>query len=72
MLHRNLGFLDRVLRFALAVWWLGLWAPVFPYEWANWGISIIGWIALVESFLGWCGFHALWGIHDCDDECVST
>ncbi|MFH1099155.1 MAG: YgaP-like transmembrane domain [Candidatus Uhrbacteria bacterium] len=66
MVHRNLGFLDRFLRFALAVWWIGPWAPHYANAWVNWAIFVIGWIALAESFLGWCAIHALLGIHECD------
>lgn len=58
----NLGAVDRVLRFALAFWWLGPWAPYFGADWANVVIVVIGWIALVESFLGWCWLHRLFGI----------
>lgn len=72
MLHRNLGVVDRVLRFALALWWLGPWAPHYGNEWVNWGIFVVGWIALVESFIGWCAIHSILGIHDCDEECVET
>jgi len=61
-MNQNLGKLDRILRFALAVWWLGPWAPQFAVEWANILIAIVGWVALVESFLGWCGLHRLFGI----------
>src|SRR3989344_2335204 len=49
----------RVLRFALAFWWLGPWALRFSTEWANLIVIIIGWIALIESFTGWCGLHTL-------------
>ena len=61
-MNQNLGKLDRILRFALAVWWLSPLAPQFGVEWANWLIAAIGWIALAESFLGWCGFHRPFGI----------
>lgn len=59
---QNLGKLDRVLRFALAVWWLGPFAPLFDAGWANQFIAVVGWVALIESFLGWCGLHRLFGI----------
>ncbi len=56
----NLNAVDRVLRFALAFWWLGPFAPVYSATWVNWVIFIVGWIALLESFLGYCGLqHAL-------------
>lgn len=69
MIHRNLGVVDRLLRFALAVWWLGPWAPQFSIPWVQVGIVVLAWIALVESFLGWCPLHALLGIHECEVEC---
>jgi len=60
--NQNLGKVDRILRFALAVWWLSPFAPQFGVEWANVAVAIVGWIALVESFIGWCGLHRLFGI----------
>lgn len=61
-MNQNLGKLDRILRFVLAVWWLGPWAPQFDAGLANLLIAAVGWIALVESFLGWCWLHRLFGI----------
>jgi len=61
-MKQNLGKTDRILRFALAFWWLGPWALRFSAEWANWIVIIIGWIALIESFTGWCWLHDLFGI----------
>ena len=58
-MHQNLGRLDRILRFALAFWWLGPWAPLYLSDWANVATSIVGWIALLESFAGWCLLHTL-------------
>lgn len=66
MVKQNLGKLDRILRFALAFWWLGPWAPQFSLVWINWLITIIGIIALIESFFGWCGLHALFKINNKD------
>lgn len=34
-MNQNLGKLDRILRFALAFWWLGPWAPQFGAEWGQ-------------------------------------
>ena len=65
-MKQNLGKTDRILRFALAFWWLGPWAPQFGMEWANWVILIIGWIALVESFYGWCWLHTFFNINNKD------
>ena len=58
-MRQNLGKLDRILRFALAFWWLGPWAPSYGNEWVMWGIAIAGWVALVESFWGYCLLHTL-------------
>ncbi len=62
MIKSNLGQLDRILRFALAFWWLGPFAPEFSYAWVNWAIFIVGWIALLESFIAWCWLHKVLGI----------
>lgn len=61
-MKQNLGRLDRILRFALALWWLSPAAPQFGTEWANVVVAVIGWIALAESFLGWCWLHTLFGV----------
>ena len=63
-MRQNLGRLDRILRFALAFWWLGPLAPQFSAVWATWLIAIIGWIALIESFTGWCWLHTLFDINN--------
>ncbi len=57
MVKQNLGNLDRIFRFGLAFWWLGPLAPLFTWGWVNWVIFIIGVIALIESFVGWCWLH---------------
>lgn len=61
-MKQNLGKLDRIFRFALAFWWLGPWAPQYGLVWVNWIILIVGWIALVESLIGWCWLHTFFGI----------
>ena len=63
-MKQNLGKLDRILRFLLAFWWLGAWAPHFSVSWVNLIIFLVGWIALVESFLGWCWLHTLFNINN--------
>jgi len=63
-MKQNLGRLDRILRFALAFWWLGPWAPQYSLMGLNWIILVVGWIALLESFLGWCLLHQLMGINN--------
>ena len=62
MINQNLGKLDRILRFVLAFWWLGPLAPSFDANWMNVIIAVVGWIALIESFLGWCWLHTAFGI----------
>ncbi len=64
MVKQNLGKLDRILRFILAFWWLGPFAPKYNIEFVNWIIFIVGWISLIESFLGWCWLHSLFGINN--------
>jgi len=64
MVKQNLGMLDRIFRFALAFWWLGPFAPNFSLNWINWIIVIIGLIALLESFYGWCWIHNLLNINN--------
>ncbi len=64
MVKTNLGTVDRVLRFALAFWWLGPWKLQFAAVWVNWVLFIVAWIALLESFVGWCWLHDLLGIHN--------
>ncbi len=63
-MHQNLGKLDRILRFALAFWWLGPLAPVYTADWANLLVAVVGWVALVESFAGWCWLHDLFGVNN--------
>ena len=63
-MKQNLGKIDRIFRFALAVWWLGPWAPQFDASGANLLIAFVGWVALAESFFGWCGLYRLFGINN--------
>ncbi|MEK6950361.1 MAG: DUF2892 domain-containing protein [Nanoarchaeota archaeon] len=63
MVKRNLGTLDRIFRFVLGIWWLSPLAPQFNAQWLNWVIFIVGWIALAESFLGWCGLQQALGLN---------
>ncbi|MEW5896578.1 MAG: DUF2892 domain-containing protein [Nanoarchaeota archaeon] len=64
MVKQNLGKLDRIFRFVLAVWWLSPWVPQFKVFWLNWILLAIAWIALAESFLGWCWLHNSLGINN--------
>ena len=64
MPKQNLGKLDRVLRFALAFWWLGPLVPSYSSDTVNTIIFIVAWIALVESFYGWCWLHTIFQINN--------
>lgn len=64
MVTPNLNSVDRVLRFALAFWWLGPWAPSYAAGWANWLVLIVGWVALIESFVGFCWLQNILGIRN--------
>ena len=63
-MKQNLGKTDRVLRFLLAFWWLGPWALRTNVEWINWIIIFVGWIALLESFTGYCWLHNVFHINN--------
>ena len=60
----NLGRVDRILRFALAFWWLGPWKPEYHSLGLNLIILVLAIIALIESFIGWCGLHTILGINN--------
>lgn len=63
MFQPNLSKTDRWLRFLLAFWWLGPWAPQYGGG-VMWLLFVIGWIALLESFCGYCWLHHLFGIRN--------
>ncbi len=63
-MKQNLGKLDRIFRFILAVWWLGPYAPQFSLIWVNLVIIILGLIVLLESLFGWCWLHTLLKINN--------
>jgi hypothetical protein len=59
---RNLGGLDRLLRFYLALamiaWALPFWAPQTGWNWIGW----FGVIPLATSLLGSCGLYRVAGL----------
>ena len=63
-MQQNLGKLDRIFRFVLGMWWISPLAPSFQTTWLNWIILIVGWVALIESFAGWCGIHHLFHVNN--------
>ncbi len=54
MFKQNLDWADRILRFALAIWWLGPFAPAFASPMLNTLVYLLGWLALFESMFDWC------------------
>ena len=66
MVKPNLGKLDRLLRFALGLWWLGglvwLQKPTASSEGGSWVILIVAYVAVATSMIGWCPLHAVLGI----------
>ena len=63
-MKQNLGKLDRIFRFLLAFWWTTPLAPYTPWAWLNGVIFVAGWIALFESFVGWCWLHDVCSINN--------
>lgn len=63
-MKQNLGIVDRIMRFALAFWWLGPFQLRYGVAWLDWVLLAVGWIALLESFSGWCWLHSLWHINN--------
>jgi len=63
-MKQNLGTLDRILRFALAFWWLGPWALRTGNLVLDWAIIVVGLIVLLESFAGWCVLHDIFKINN--------
>ena len=63
---QNLGKLDRIFRFVLGILWLSPMAPQFGIDWVNTLVLIIAVIALLESFIGWCGLHTIFKINNKD------
>ncbi len=66
MVKQNLGKLDRIFRFAIGFWLLGPFAPVFSDVRLAWLFFLIGWIGLIESFIGYCVLHDWFGIDNKD------
>jgi hypothetical protein len=61
-MKQNLGKLDRIFRFVLALWLLGPYGPHILTNWLQWIVILIAWIALIESFTGYCILHDKFGI----------
>ena len=65
MVKQNLGKLDRIFRFVLALWFLGPFTPQFNLAQSSWNVNlhwaimVIGVIALIEAFVGLCWLHNL-------------
>ena len=63
-MKQNLWLLDRILRFALAFWFLGPWALRTGNIALDGVIIVVGIIALVESFVSFCWLHELFKINN--------
>ncbi len=57
-MKQNLGSIDRILRFILGIWIIQLLLPSISQPLLWWVMMIIGVIALVESFIGYCWIHS--------------
>ena len=64
MVKQNLGKLDRIFRFAVGFWLLGPFAPVVADVRLAWLLLAIGWIHLIESFVGFCMLHNWFSINN--------
>lgn len=62
-MKQNLGKLDRIFRLVVAVWWLGPDPFALPFGWW-WIVFVVAWIALIESFVGYCWLHDLFHINN--------
>lgn len=62
---RNIGALDRLLRFYIGLAMIGFalpfWAPQIGWNWIGW----FGIIPLVSSLAGMCGLYRLLGVNTC-------
>jgi len=62
---RNIGALDRLLRFYLGLAMIGFalpfWAPQTGWNWIGW----LGIVPLVSSLAGTCGLYRLIGVTTC-------
>jgi len=63
-MKQNLGNVDRILRFLLGVWIIQLVLPSISQPVMWWVLLIIGLIALVESFIGYCWIHSALGLQN--------
>ncbi len=61
-MKHNLGNVDRVLRFVLGVWLIQLVLPNVQNQIVWWILLLLSLIALLESFVGYCWLHQLFGI----------
>lgn len=66
-MNQNLGKLDRIFRFVLGIWLIKDPDDLLAFASLDWGtrlILIIGLIALLESFAGWCWLHKALGLKE--------
>ena len=61
-MKHNLGNVDRVLRFLLGVWLIQWVLPNVQNQVFWWILLVLGLISLIESFIGYCWLHTLFGV----------
>ncbi len=61
-MKHNLGNVDRVLRFVLGVWLIQWVLPNVQNQILWWVLLVLSLIALIESFIGYCWLHKMFGI----------
>jgi hypothetical protein len=65
VMTRNVGIVDRVLRFVVAIALLYLGLGVYGHTPLGVGLDAMGAIAAVTGLLGFCGLYRLLGINTC-------
>lgn len=63
MFRKNVGTIDRALRFVLGVVLLGSWVAFPDLAWRNW--LLIGVIPLATSLLSSCPLYSILGLNTC-------
>jgi hypothetical protein len=61
-MHRNIGYLDRGIRFGVAMLCAYLAAKHGARDAWFWALCLVGGAALVTGLVGWCGIYAALGI----------
>lgn len=66
-MKKNIGLLDRIIRFVLGVLLIG--GLLFVSSaWSKLFLVLIGLFCLYQAIVGWCAFYALIGVNTCPIE----